>query len=697
MTTASTCPPALLFLGPLLASLAANGQEADSSVQLGEVRVQAFEGARRLRNLPAPVQYIGQRTLGRFAPTAIVQAVNSTLGVRMEERSPGSYRFNIRGSALRSPFGVRNVKVYFNDLPITDPGGHTYLNQLGYYNFHHLEIIRGPGSSLYGAGTGGALLIESSDTAERPGLLTEWAGGSYGLLNAYGRIITGSEKMQNKIGFQHQESVGYRAHSRLRRDVLSWTGNFRPAAGRQLKTTFLYGDLKYETPGALTATEYALDPKAARPGTQFFPGAEEAQASIRQQQLLAGLAYEQELLPRLTAKSSAYTQFTLLRNPTLQNYARSNEAHGGLRGLLSYRLPLGAGNRLRFDGGTEWQEGFTTLAINKSDAGNPDSLRYIDEIRNRQVLFFLQAVADIGPWTLTAGTSRNFLRVLFQRYSPASAGLQEQRFRQWSPRVALLRRLGRWSLWGAFSRGFSPPTTAELLPSGGTINTGLSAELGDNFELGLKAAPLRGLFVEVSGYHFRLRNTIVQRRTAGGGDFFVNAGGTRQQGIEAQARYELLPRATFTEGTGFWVAYTWQHYRYQDFRQVTEDYSGNALPGIAPHTLAAGADLWLKGRFFATLTYYYSDRLPLSDANDVYAAAYHLVGAKVGLQHWWKARLRVKLFVGADNLLDERYSLGNDINGFGGRYFNAAAGRNWYAALVVEHLFREARPRDNIQ
>jgi iron complex outermembrane receptor protein len=671
-------------------SLSLRAQETDTTTAgstLQEVRVHAFEGRGRLRDLPAPVQYIGPGTLERFAPGSIVSAVNTTPGVRMEERSPGSYRLNIRGSALRSPFGVRNVKVYFNDLPITDPGGHTYLNQLGYYNFHHLEIIRGPGSSLYGAGTGGALLIESAGPGERPGLFAEYATGSYGMQNAYGRIITGNDDVQNKIGYQHQQSDGYRNHSALRRDVLSWTGNFRMNAERRLKTTFLYGDLFYETPGALTEAEWAADPKAARPGSGFFPGAEAARASIRQQLLLTGLSYEQQLLPRLLSKSSAYVQFTSLRNPTIQNYGRSSEAHGGLRSLLSYTVPAGAGT-LRFDGGTEWQEGFTTVDLYKNNSGEPDSLRYTDEIRNRQALLFLQAVADVGKWTLTAGSSLNFLNVRFQRFSPATAGMQGQKFRQWAPRVALLRRFGAWSVWAAWSRGFSPPTTAELLPSGGAINNDLSAELGDNYEVGVKATALPRLWVEVSAYRFRLRNTIVQRRTAGGGDFFVNAGSTNQQGVEAQLRYELSRGRTFTEGSGLWAGYTWQHYRYSDFKQVTQDYSGNALPGIAPHTLSAGADLWLKKRFFINVSYYYSDKLPLNDANSAYAGAYHLVGAKAGIQQWWHARFRVKLFAGADNLLNERYSLGNDINGFGGRYFNAAPGRNWYAAIVVERLFR---------
>ncbi len=179
------------------------------------------------------VNYIGRHALERFGSASVVSAVNTSPGVRMEERSPGSYRFNIRGSALRSPFGVRNVKVYFNDIPFSDPGGHTYLNQLGYYNFNSIEIIKGPGSSLYGAGTGGVLLIESMNENVQPGLFGEYTGGSYNMQNLYGSVTTGSEKLISRVGIQHQTSNGYRDHSELRRDVLSWTGLFRFNENRQ--------------------------------------------------------------------------------------------------------------------------------------------------------------------------------------------------------------------------------------------------------------------------------------------------------------------------------------------------------------------------------------------------------------------------------------------------------------------------------
>ncbi|MGZ8536906.1 MAG: TonB-dependent receptor plug domain-containing protein, partial [Flavisolibacter sp.] len=152
-----------ILLSALSISNFLSGQETDSiyiATSLESVKVTAFEHNRELRNVPAAVNFI-KSAFTRFSPLSIVQAINTSPGVRMEERSPGSYRFNIRGSSLRSPFGVRNVKVYYNDIPYTDPGGISFLNQLGSYNFNSLEIIKGPGSSLYGAGTGGVLLIQS--------------------------------------------------------------------------------------------------------------------------------------------------------------------------------------------------------------------------------------------------------------------------------------------------------------------------------------------------------------------------------------------------------------------------------------------------------------------------------------------------------------------------------------------------------
>jgi iron complex outermembrane receptor protein len=44
----------------------------------------------------------------------------------------------------------------------------------------------------------------------------------------------------------------------------------------------------------------------------------------------------------------------------------------------------------------------------------------------------------------------------------------------------------------------------------------------------------------------------------------------------------------------------------------------------------------------------------------------------------------LNISAGVDNLLNQTYSLGNDINAFGGRYFNAAAKRNYFVGLQIK-------------
>ena len=56
----------------------------------------------------------------------------------------------------------------------------------------------------------------------------------------------------------------------------------------------------------------------------------------------------------------------------------------------------------------------------------------------------------------------------------------------------------------------------------------------------------------------------------------------------------------------------------------------------------------------------------------------------VGYEKQLPRRWLMKLQAGADNLLNQEYSLGNDLNGFGGRYYNAAPTRNFFASVILE-------------
>src|SRR5690606_16259935 len=95
----------------LSASLAAApSMPMQDTTYLDEVTVQAYFADQPLLRLTASAGVIGRQVLDQQSGTSLLPALNTVPGVRMEERSPGSYRLSLRGSLLRSPFGVRNVK-----------------------------------------------------------------------------------------------------------------------------------------------------------------------------------------------------------------------------------------------------------------------------------------------------------------------------------------------------------------------------------------------------------------------------------------------------------------------------------------------------------------------------------------------------------------------------------------------------------
>src|SRR5690606_27541938 len=196
--------------------------------------------------------FIDDDFLEKLNNSSLLPAINTLPVVRMEERSPGSYRLSIRGSTLRSPFGLRNVKVYWNSLPLTDPGGNTYINLLDFGSMQNAEIIKGPGGSLYGAGTGGVILMQSESSGEE-GLSANFSvtGGSYGALRYTLESQSIQENSEMTLRYAHQESDGYRQQTRMARDVVQAVGRFQAGSSREIEMNLFYADLMYETPGGL--------------------------------------------------------------------------------------------------------------------------------------------------------------------------------------------------------------------------------------------------------------------------------------------------------------------------------------------------------------------------------------------------------------------------------------------------------------
>ena len=167
-------------------------------------------------------------------------------------------------------------------------------------------------------------------------------------------------------------------------------------------------------------------------------------------------------------------------------------------------------------------------------------------------------------------------------------------------------------------------------------------------------------------------------------EYFVNAGGTNQKGIEAFSEYTFVHNnLTFIRTAKLWSSITLNDFSFTDYIINDKDYSGNALTGVAKTIWQAGFDINTAWGLYFNTSLTHTSKLPLNDANAVYAPAYDILLGRLGWKHQYKG-FSIELFTGVDNALNQLYSLGNDINvAFGNRYYNPAPGRNYYGGLTV--------------
>lgn len=664
---------------------------AGSAKTLDSVTVKAFEqqkpaaaSAVQVYRIPASSDFATK--------TSLTNGLNAIAGVRMEERSPGSYRINIRGSSLRSPFGVRNIKVYWNDIPVTDPGGNTYFNQFAANNFSSIEIVKNPAASMYGAGTGGLILMNSMQDYWIQGATIEYITGSYNLHNVFASGRFGKKENKTELTYAHNQTDGYREQTNLRRDNFSWVSKFTKGQ-HELTAAVLFTDMYYQTPGALTLAEFNANPKAARPAGAGFPGAVNAKAAIYQKNMLAGITNKYRIAFRFDNTTTLYGAFNQIKNPAIRNYERRNEPSFGGRTVFSFARRIDH-TLLSFTAGAEFQQGYFNTQVSKNKNGNPDTLQTDDDIKNSALSLFLQSGADIdNSWYLIAGVSLTKNKLDITRLNRYPVITQSRRYEnELAPRFTIRKRFNgirkvQLSWFATISKGFSPPAVAEVLPSTGIISTDLEAEKGWNVETTLRSYLFRNkLTIELTGFYFKLKDALVQRRDLSGADFFVNAGDVRQKGFEFHSDYEKKIRKGFITRMALRADVTLNHFRYGTFIKGSDDFSGKKVPSVPSSVIAIQADIAVKKGFYFNASYYGASSIYMNDANTAKASPYHLAGCQLG----WKKKVtqpyRLKIFAGIDNLLDETYSLGNDINAAANRFYNAAPRRNYYIGVSFQWL-----------
>jgi iron complex outermembrane receptor protein len=650
------------------------------------VTVKAFEKNASLKNVPVTVTVLGKADLERYSNASILPAVNTVPGVKMDERSPGSYRLSIRGNLLRSPFGVRNVKVYWNGIPFTDANGNTYLNQLGFGNVGKIEIIKGPGGSMYGAGTGGVVLLNSRMAGYKENSISLGSVvGSYGLTETNLTYRNQTDQVNSTLQVSHQQSDGWRDQTATRKDIANYTASFIVSPKQTISTNIFYSDLYYQTPGGLTLAQMTANPRQSRPAAGAVRSAAQQQAALYIKTIYAGFSNEYHFSDAWSNTTSFYTSGTRFRNPSILNYQRKTEQGIGGRSVTQYQH-----KNFQLHMGGEFQYGFTSTRTFGNKFGISDTLQFDDEIAAKQYNIFLQSEIKITKnLVLDAGLSYNNYEYEFTRLNKRPVKELQRDFDPVVvPRISLLQKIGsKYSVYATVSSGYSPPTIDEIVPSSGFFNNSLNAEQATNYELGFRGEWIPNkLYSEVAAYFFHLNNTIVTRRDAAGADYFVNTGQTEQKGMEFSLNYYPIRNSVhFFRELKCWSNVTLIDAAFKTYQQGAIDYSGKKLTGTSPRVMVLGTDLSTKIGMYVNLTYSYTDQIPLNDANSVFANSYQLFFGRLGYKKDFSKKIKGEIYLSYDKSFNTPFGLGNDLNAAVNRFYNPSTPENFLAGIKLQY------------
>ena len=584
-------------------------------------------------------------------------------------------RISIRGFGARSSFGVRGVRIIVDGVPESLPDGQSQVDGIDLGTAQQIEVLRGPSSTLYGNAAGGVISISSELGSTDPFVEGSIAAGSYDYQQLQLKAAASGESIDYLLNVNRTAIDGYRDHSEFESTSLTARLAYRLSQRDELQFSLSAID----QPIAQDAGRYQRTTGRCR--SALGTG---SQCAIR-------------CRPRSWTSNDS-RHFT---KPT---------GWGGKVTVRNYYANRDFVNKLPFTGGgsVDLQRFYYGLGAQyASDQSSPSRFHFVtgfdldrqDDDRKRfdnnegsigDLVFdqnekvesngvFVQASLDMSDaWNLSAGLRFDDVEFdITDRYLVDGDDSGVISFQEWSPSLSAsyTNNAGVW--FAAFGTSFETPTTTEFAnpDGGGGFNQNLRPQSSESLEVGFKSM-LGRTTLAIAVFHIDLEDELVpfELATAPGRTFYANAGASTRKGLEAELSWSITERLTAD------LSWTWSDFTFDKFVLDGEDFSGNRQPGLPEHF--GYFALSFAPRESTTLDFEVRFAGELFATNDNLVSIDSYVVSNLRLaQEWQKDQWAIQAFVGVNNLFNELYSSNIRINAFGGRFFEPAQERNWYAGV----------------
>jgi len=560
-------------------------------IQMQGIAVSATRERQSKSDIAVSIGSVDGETIADVNPSHPSQIMGKIPGVWVNSTTGEGHM-----TSIRQPLSTAPLYLYLeNGIPTRSTGffNHNALYEINVPQADGIEVIKGPGTALYGSDAiGGVINVATGKVpaASRYGATIE--GGSFGFRRAL--ISGGTTRGMNGIRFDLNvsDSEGWRDHTEYQRQSATLRWERRIGTTSLLKTVVGWSNIDQEPAGASAISEEDFLEDAT---TNYTP------VSFRQvKSFRVSSAYERYYPSSLLSVTPffRFSSMDLLPNWALtfdpaiweaQNVSvgaqikwRKDVDQFRSRVVLGTDLDFSPGERVEFAIDAN-REGKVFTSFTEGD----DQYNY--DVTYQQASPFIHAEMSPTPKIRLNGGLRldvmgydytnNLSEVTTGRHR--RPGSDTRSYTHLSPKLGLTyQATDRLNAFASFRHAFRVPSERQLFRQGSSTNSiDLDPVKVDSYEAGIRGSVTDNATFELTAYTMNKKDDIVAFVFEDGTRGSVNTGETSHRGVEAG--FSISP----VEGLSLSSAYTYALHEYEKWEtQLGEDLSGNEME-VAPRVI----------------------------------------------------------------------------------------------------------------
>ncbi len=594
--------------------LAAGAEE----IVLDSMSVTATKVERETKEVPQSVTVVDSELIEERNVLNVKEALETIPGVIAVGGNNGyDARLIIRGAGLKARYGIREIMIMRDGVPVTDPDSFSRMDFIDVDDMESVEVYKGPGSIMAANASGGVVAINSKSVFDTDNNRFKLGYGSYNTLNANIKASYAIDE-NDYVGVsvsRRQSDNDWREWNKFDTTQASLKYGHIFEDDSTVEMEFSFSDANLQLPQSLTQAGFDEYLDTGKTNNEQGPWQKSGRYS---QSYFFNLRYEKEF-GDLTFKPQVYLTKWDHFHPVTGMINQSNGHYvGGVDLGFDYKHQLFGNEANAVFGATgradhykdsekyeyrDYDTGFGGR-ITRVTSDEKGTLASIEDGDSALYGFYLQEsmrpiedlIVDIGlrydrlDFDVTGDelSSYNYATGVYA----AGTGKYELKegYNLYSPKIGATYALTKTlNIYGLVASANQAPTDSEI-KANFTYGTSpsLKASTSINYEVGMKQRSA-AWSMDFALYYNDVRDEIVAVKGLDNTTYYTNAGKTRRLGAELALDY-FITNELDMGATGSWYDYT-----YIDYIDSGVDYSGNQQRFIPDYQYSLFAGYRLGG------------------------------------------------------------------------------------------------------